>query len=60
VIVAVMREAGVDISRQQTKAVNRFLGRRFSSVVKLCDRDKASRRVRDIQQREAAFVEEHT
>ncbi len=38
--VAVMREVGVDISGQETKAVNRFLGRRFSYVVTLCDRDK--------------------
>jgi arsenate reductase len=90
--VAVMRELGVDISEHQTKAVNRFLGRRFSYVVTLCDRQKertcpifpgaiwrlqwdledpskaitreecraATRRVRDdIQQRVAAFVEEH-
>ena len=38
--VAVMREVGVDISGQETKAVNRFLGRRFSYVVTLCDRQK--------------------
>ena len=38
--VVVMREVGVDISGQQTKAVNRFLGRRFSYVVTLCDRKK--------------------
>ena len=38
--VAVMREVGIDISGQETKAVNRFLGRRFSYVVTLCDRDK--------------------
>jgi arsenate reductase len=90
--VAVMREVGVDISRQETKAANRFLGRRFSYVVSLCDREQertcpispgaiwrlqwdlenpskavtreerraALRRVRDdIQQRVAAFVEEH-
>jgi arsenate reductase len=91
--VAVMREVGIDISGQETKAVNRFLGRRFSYVVSLCDREKertcpifpgaiwrmqwdlddpskavtreerrqVMRRVRDdIQQRVAAFVEEHT
>ena len=90
--VAVMREVGVDISGQETKAVNCFLGRRFSYVVTLCNREKertcpifpgaiwrlqwdledpskavtrderrvALRRVRDdIQQRVAAFVEEH-
>ena len=38
--VSVMREVGIDISGQETKAVNRFLGRRFSYVVTLCDRDK--------------------
>ena len=38
--VAVMREVGVDISGQETKAVNRFLGRRFSYLVTLCDREK--------------------
>jgi len=38
--VAVMREVGVDISGQETKAVNRFLGRRFNYVVSLCDREK--------------------
>jgi arsenate reductase len=38
--VTVMREVGVDISGQETKAVNRFLGRRFSYVVTLCDREK--------------------
>ena len=38
--IAVMREVGVDISRQETKAVNRFLGRRFNYVVSLCDREK--------------------
>ncbi len=90
--VLVMREVGVDISMQETKAVNRFLGRRVSYLVTLCDREKertcpvfpgaiwrlqwdledpskavtreerreAVRRVRDdIQQRVAAFVEEH-
>jgi len=90
--VAVMRELRVDISEHQTKAVNRFLGRRFSYVLTLCDRQKertcpifpgaiwrlqwdledpskavtreecraAMRRVRDdIQERVAAFVEEH-
>ena len=38
--VAVMREVGIDISGQETKAVNRFLGRRFNYVVMLCDREK--------------------
>src|SRR5262249_19085191 len=38
--VAVMREVGVDISGQETKAVNRFLGRRVSYLVTLCDREK--------------------
>jgi arsenate reductase (thioredoxin) len=38
--VAAMREVGIDISGQETKAVNRFLGRRFNYVVMLCDRQK--------------------
>ena len=38
--VAAMREVGIDISGQETKAVNRFLGRRFNYVVMLCDREK--------------------
>ena len=38
--VAAMREIGIDISGHEPKAVNRFLGRRFSSVVTLCDRQK--------------------
>jgi arsenate reductase len=35
-----MREVGIDISGQEPKAVNRYLGRRFSYVVTLCDREK--------------------
>lgn len=38
--VAAMREVGIDISGHEPKAVNRFLGRRFSYVVTLCDRQK--------------------
>ena len=38
--VAAMREVGIDISAQEPKAVNRYLGRRFSYVVMLCDRQK--------------------
>ena len=38
--VAAMREVGIDISGQAPKAVNRFLGRRFSYVITLCDRQK--------------------
>ncbi len=38
--VAVMREVGVDISGQLPKAVNRFLGRRVSYVVSLCNQEK--------------------
>lgn len=38
--VAAMREVGIDISGQEPKAVNRFLGRRFNYVVMLCDRQK--------------------
>lgn len=36
--VAVMREVGVDISGYEGKAVKRFLGRRVSYLVTLCDR----------------------
>ena len=36
--VAAMREVGIDISGHEPKAVNRYLGRRFSYVVTLCDR----------------------
>jgi arsenate reductase len=35
-----MREVGIDISGQETKAVNRYLGWRFNYVVTLCDREK--------------------
>jgi protein-tyrosine-phosphatase len=35
-----MSEVGIDISAQEPKAVNRYLGRRFSYVVMLCDRQK--------------------
>ena len=38
--VLVMREVGVDISAHETKAVNRFLGRRVSYLMTLCDREK--------------------
>jgi arsenate reductase len=38
--VAAMREIGIDISRQKPKAVNRYLGQRFSYVVTLRDREK--------------------
>jgi arsenate reductase len=38
--VAAMREVGIDISGQESKAVNRYLGKRFSYVVTLCDREK--------------------
>src|SRR5579871_1846325 len=38
--VAVMQEVGVDISTQEPKAVNRFLGRRVTFLVTLCDREK--------------------
>jgi len=38
--IAAMREVGIDISGQEPKAVNRYLGRRFSYVVTRCDREK--------------------
>ena len=38
--VAAMSEVGIDISGHEPKTVNRYLGRRFSYVVTLCDRQK--------------------
>jgi len=38
--VEVMREVGIDISRQHPKDVAKFLGRRFTYVIHLCDRRK--------------------
>ena len=38
--VAAMREVGIDIAGQEPKAVNRYLGRRFTYLVTLCDREK--------------------
>ncbi|HTA67891.1 MAG TPA: arsenate reductase ArsC [Bryobacteraceae bacterium] len=35
-----MQEIGIDISRQETKVVDPFLGSRFSYVISLCDRDR--------------------
>ena len=35
--VEVMAEAGVDISRQRSKAVDEFLGEEFDYVITLCD-----------------------
>jgi arsenate reductase len=37
--VAVMREAGIDISSARTKVVDGFLGERFHYVITLCDRE---------------------
>ncbi len=36
--VRVMQEAGVDISRQQSKSVSKFLGQHFAYVITVCDR----------------------
>lgn len=36
--VEVMREAGVDISRQQSKSLVRFLGQSFDYIITVCDR----------------------
>lgn len=36
--VEVMGEAGVDISRQRSKHLREFLGRRFDFVITVCDR----------------------
>jgi len=38
--VAVMREAGIDISHARTKSVNPYLRERFHYVITLCDRRK--------------------
>ncbi len=35
-----MREIGIDISHQQTKIVDGYLGSRFSYVISLCDRER--------------------
>jgi len=43
--VAVMREAGIDISGQHPKKADQFLGERFSYVITLCNRE-SSRRAR--------------
>jgi len=37
---AAMSEVGIDISGHEPKAVNRYLGRRFTYLVMLCDREK--------------------
>jgi len=36
--IEVMREAGVDISRQTSKSVETFIGDRFDFVITVCDR----------------------
>jgi arsenate reductase len=38
--IAAMRELGIDISSHQAKSVNPFLGRRFTFVISLCDRQQ--------------------
>lgn len=43
VVVEAMREIGVDISRNSTKAVAEFLGRPFDYVVTVCDETSAER-----------------
>jgi arsenate reductase len=40
--VEAMREIGVDISQQESKKVDQFLGQRFDFVVTVCDRAKES------------------
>jgi arsenate reductase len=35
-----MRELNIDISRHETKSVNPYLGRRFTFVITLCDRER--------------------
>jgi len=36
--VGVMREIGVDISRQKSKSVEQFMGTRFAYVITVCDK----------------------
>ena len=38
--VKAMRELGIDISAQESKTVDAFLGRKFTFLVSLCDREK--------------------
>jgi arsenate reductase len=40
--VRVLAEAGIDISRAESKPVSRFLGQSFDYVITLCDRARAS------------------
>lgn len=40
--VAVMREAGVDISRQRSKNATEYLGTRFAYVITVCDKANES------------------
>lgn len=40
--VEVMQERGVDISRQESKPVDLFLGRRFDYVITVCNRARES------------------
>jgi arsenate reductase len=40
--VAVMREAGIDISAQRSKSVDEFLGQEFRYVVAVCDNARES------------------
>jgi arsenate reductase len=36
--VEAMRESGIDIARQESKSLERFLGRRFDYIITVCDR----------------------
>ncbi len=36
--IEVMRESGIDISRQQSKSLDRFLDRSFDYIITVCDR----------------------
>jgi arsenate reductase len=38
--VAAMKEVGIDISHQRSKALDEFLGQRFDYVITVCDRAK--------------------
>lgn len=41
--IAVMKEIGIDISRQRSKSVDEFAGENFDYVLTVCDSAKESR-----------------
>jgi len=40
--IAAMKELGIDISKQQSKALDRYLGQKFDYVITVCDRANES------------------